>query len=61
MLIDEGAVTIRDSLSLELLLTWLYFRNGNHLYSLSPGCPNKIFSAEHSEVASVQTENSICA
>lgn len=29
MLIAEGAVTIRDVVSLELLFTHLYFRNGN--------------------------------
>jgi len=29
LFIAEGAVTIRDSVSSEILFTWLFFRNGN--------------------------------
>lgn len=35
-LIDEGAVTIRDTVSLMLLFTWLYFRNGNLICTYCP-------------------------
>lgn len=60
MVIDEGAVTIIDAVSSELLFTWLYFRNDN----LSCAhCPQdvliKYFPQITFEMASVQTENTI--
>lgn len=57
MLIDGGAVTIRDAVSSELLFTWLYFRNGNLSCTY---CPQEVlikyFPQSTFEMASVQTE-----
>lgn len=60
MLIDEGAVTIRDAVSSELLFTWLYFRSGNLSCTYcSQDELIKYFPQSTFEMASVQTENRI--